>query len=866
MKKLLIYFFILFSIKGFSQAVLQETLDFSVQEISINEALQQLAKVADTDIAFSSNFFKKADLVSLDLKHTSFQSVLDEILKNTSITYKVSNGQIILFKKKIPLRTISGYIEDKATGERLIAATIYCPTLQKGTTSNEYGFYSLTLPQGLVQINFSYVGYEQEDFQLDLKKSTQQNIQLNYAQTLAEVVVTTETNSGTSNIDKTSPIHNILRPSNIAISPSLGGEPDPVRVAQLIPGVQSGADGLGGLYVRGGESGHNLMLLDGVPVYIPYHMLGMFSIYNPNTIRSAKLYRGTFPARYGGRLSSVFDVRTREGNQNKWSAQAGANLISTNFLLEGPFQKKKGSILVSGRRSHKGSLLNPFFQRTFFQMDSEELESQFYDLNIKANYQFSQNDRLYLSFYSGFDTMLSETEFEEEDFFAEEAVELNWSNTTFALRWNHLYNDKLFSNTTLTYSLFNYQFTVLEEFREDIENDPDDLYFVDTRSTNNDIGLNVDFDFIPNPQHHFKFGGGISFREFSPQLTYFDELDEELEDLENYAINDFEGLIEEETFEATESFVYVEDQIAIKKWQFNLGFRASSFFKEEQNFFRLEPRIKANYQIKKGIGLHAGMSRMVQYLHLVSYNNVRLPNDLWIPSGEGLQPEESWQTELGLVLQPNSKTSIGLEAYYKKMDNLYSYPDGYDFEDIDILNVLINGTGESLGTEFTFQYEGKKIGLFASYAYTKSFRIFEEINAGEPFAAAYDQPHQVKLFSYYRIHKNWTASANWTFHSPSPRLFIQPLGSEPIENPISEEIVGERNSIRNEAYHRLDLSINFQFKTAKLYHSLKFGGYNIYSRENIAYYRIDFQEEDNLDFTPVNGLPFRPSLSYSLKF
>ncbi len=866
MKKTL-FLFLLFTNICFAQSPLNKILDFTVEDSPISEALLQLSEQASTDIAFSNNFFKKQKNITAQYQQTSLETILKDLLQRSNIAYKVVADRILLFKKKEQFYTISGYIEDENSGERLIAATVFSPSMQQGTTTNEYGFYSLRLPKGTTDVLYSYLGYAQHLEHVTLEKNRRQDIQLNNSITLAEVIVRPDSILNNSSPSEARsdfyPIHKKM----LTISPDLGGEADPIRGAQLLPGIQAGADGLGGSLVRGGDSGQNLMLLDGVPVYIPYHLLGLFSIYNPHTVRSAKIYKGSFPARYGGRLSSVFDIRTREGNQYHWDGLASVNLLSGNALIEGPIQKGKGALLLAGRASHSGFLFNSFFQDTYFSTTPEAVETAFFDVNAKLNYTLSPKDRLYLSHYRGSDEMSSSSEAEEEDALEEQAVELNWANAVTAIRWNHLFNDKLFSNTTLTHSKFGYEYTVLEQFIEDGEDLPSDLFLLDMYSDNNDIGLKTEFDYLPSNKQRFRFGGGIAAREFVPEVTYIEEEEIDFEELENIEINEFEQFRDREVFTAVEAHLYVENQLHLSpKWKVDAGLRASSFLTDDKNYVRLEPRLKSTYRLHEKLWLHTAMSRMVQYLHLVSYGNVRLPNDLWIPSSEELLPEEAWQGEIGLSWEANTQTQLSLDAYYKKLDNLYVYPENYDFEEEDFYQILVSGQGIAQGVEFSIRHDTPTRGGQFSYAYANSTRQFDAINEGETYPYAHNQPHQLKLFVYQKLGRNWHLGLNWVFNSAGPPLNITPLGS--IQEEVEDEDVEMLNPLEftPDNYHRLDLSANYQFISKGLEHHFKFGAYNFYDRQNITYFRIDFQADDEALYSPVYGLGFRPSFSYRFSF
>lgn len=853
-----------------AQSPLEKRLDFSVDGASMDAALLKLSNLCETDIAFSGNFFKNKHDLTISVKNEKVQKVLDQLLADTDITYKALGDRIVLFKKKY--YTISGYIEDKDSGERLIAATVYCPTLKKGTVTNEYGFYSLTLPEGETKLNYSYLGFEVRKNQIHLDKNIRQKIQLKNTNTLSEVLITAKEQSNpVFGAPEFAPFTTITK-EQVAISPDLGGELDPIRTAQLLPGIQSGADGLDGIFVRGGDNGQNLMLLDGAPVYIPYHLLGVFSIYNHETINSTAIYKGSFPARYGGRLSSIFDVRTREGNQYEWNGSVGANLISTNALIEGPIKKGKGAILLAGRKSYSGFLFNPFFRQTYFRNDAEGIQTNFLDWNAKLNYTITPKDRLYLSFYNGSDQMGSFSTTFEDELIEEREVALNWSNRITTFRWNHIYNDKLFSNATFTYSSFNYEYTVLEEFsveKDEEEFDLKDLYYVDLRSINNDIGISLDFNYWLSAIHQFRFGGGISFKDFAPGLSYFEEDDEEIEELEKIDIDEFDRLLDVEKLQAAESHIYLEDQINIEnKLLLNLGLRASGFLTADQNYFRLEPRMTLTYKVNPKLTARGGLSKMVQYLHLISYSNIRLPNDLWVPSDEELLPGTSWLSELGLTYKPFQNFSLSVDYYYKRLENLYTYPQGFEFDEVDFREFLISGNGKSEGIETLLEYSGTKTGGHFSYTFNKVRRTFSKINEGQPFAPNRDQPHQLKLFLYFKPNTKFSFGLNWVFNSNGKIPEIQPLGTEQIEldENIDKSIEKPSEQISFDHYHRLDLSVSYHFSTQKIQHLLKIGAYNLYNRSNLAFYRLEFNQNEEVSYRPVRSLMFRPSVSYRVKF
>ncbi len=862
MRKIALFVFTLWSIQLAGQSILDKQVRFPLTESSTTEALITLSKLIQKDIAFSDNFFNKKENISLNGTPRTVANILDNILKDyPQIGYQLLGERILLYPKAN--YSISGFLADKRSGERLIGGTVYIPEIQKGATTNEYGFYSITLPEGDYSIEFQYLGYQTSSQRITLQKSIQKNIYLEGNIELAPVLITANKDSSNAPFFDTQKGGLKISPGWFDRIPSLGGSSDPIRGAQLLPGIQSGPDGLEGIFVRGGDNSQNLILLDGVTVYIPYHLLGLFSVYNPLAIKSINIYKGNFPARYGGRLSSVFDVRTKEGNINQWSGNLETNLIATNLLVEGPIKEEKGAILLSGRRSISGFLFNPFFKRTYFGTEAEEANNQFYDLNLKVNYTLNPKDRLYFSFYHNWDDLNSSTEVNGE-LVEESEVILNWGNSIAALRWNHLFNDKTFSNTQITLSQFGSQYAIYEQFSDEVEDTLEDLFYNNIESSNTEVGIQTDFDWMKKAGNSVRFGGGFSVKTFNPDLTYFEVEDfeeEELEQINN--ISSIEDFVEREYFWATEAYLYYEEDWTWRnKHYLKAGLRVSGFVSDEEPFLNFEPRLHYNYKISPKFDLEIGISRMVQYLHTVAISTIRLPVDLWIPATNEFLPEKSWQLEARLDHQIDDHTQVFLQGYFKTLDNLYAFPEGFSIDFEDYIDFLERGSGEARGLEFGFHIEKPRSHFNVSYAYTKTIRQFPGINAGQSFAFAFDQPHQIKLFFSQQISRRLQLNTNWIYHSAAPTLNVLPLGTEQLESAA----VTFQNGDRLKDYHRLDFNLKYQIRKGRFSHDFNIGAYNTYNRANQSYNRLQFNEDGTIGSTPINGLSFRPSLSYKLGF
>jgi len=878
MRKLLFLFLNILLLQiSFAQSVLEMRTDFQVENVSIPEALKRLGKETKTDIAFSNRFFKNNIKITYKAENKAISNILTELLRKTNIDFKTLETQIILFRKTIITLqnfTISGYIEDSENGERLISAAVYAES-GIGTFSNEYGFYSLTLAEGTSELTYRYLGYASVSKEINLNGNQKIDVALSPSLTLAEIVVTPNLNQ------------DLLPPSpdteiNIDLvesSPELGGEPDLMRMIHQLPGVESGADGLGGLFVRGGSADQNLILLDGVSVYNPSHLLGLFSIFNTSAIRKANFIKGNFPARYGGRISSVLDIRTREGNQKEWSTEIGLGLISGKATVEGPLFKKKGAIFFAGRTTHSDFFLGPISQKAFFSGDVGSSKYKFYDLNSKINLSISQKDRLYWSFYFGKDIFYGESfeEFDDDDWYYSENFEseFDWGNIINSFRWNHQFNHKLFLNSTLTFSRFTSNNFQLLEVEEEDEEDITirSFFYSEYNSEMKDYSLLFDFDFHPSSVHQIRFGCGYTNHFFQPGAVFFDSREDEyFEGEDSLTIDDFSEFYDAPELRANEFFAYFENEYKPNpSWQFNFGLRTSAFYQDEQLYFFPEPRLEANYKLTRKLNIHASVGRMVQYLHLLSPTGLSLPNDVWVPSTDEIPPQDSWQGEVGLNYSSDDNFKMSFEAYYKNMDNLLGYEavdSSFSFETESELEAeTYPGQGWSYGFEYFISKKFGNTGGQLGYTISWSNRHFEDLNLGYEFAFEFDRRHSIKLFLFHKINEHLTLSSIWIYGSANPRLQIS--NDEIIYGPrlVDNSGSGEKNSIRSEKYHRLDLGLNWHFGRPKVQHKVKFSIYNLYNHKNVAFHRLAYDDgKQSPYFEPVNMLPFLPSVSYILKF
>ena len=768
--------------------------------------------------------------------------------------------------------TLSGFVSDKNNGENIIGVNIFCKELKQGVVSNTYGFYSLTLPTGNYEISFSYIGYKTQVHNLNLDKDIQKNIAFDITSfSVGEVQVRAKANI----VEKTETSVIEVPIEQIKTIPALLGEVDIIKAIQLLPGVQS-SEGTSGFYVRGGGPDQNLILLDGVPVYNASHLGGIFSVFNADAIKSVRLTKGGFPARFGGRLSSVLQIDMKEGNSKEFKGDATIGLISSKFTFEGPIIKDKTSFIISARRTYLDLIVSPFLPST------TDLTLYFYDLNAKINHKLSKKDRIYLSAYTGKDKLgVNFSESFVDQITNEQSslnFELGYGNITSTLRWNHLFSDKLFSNTTLTYSRysFNTDFGVNSTYTTNNETEIWDINF-GYLSGIEDLGARIDFDFIPNPNHEIKFGTSYTNHNFFPGETTL-SINEILPDTsQNFSLDttlNFSG-----NTIADELYFYVEDNFKISnRLKANLGIhlgyyntdRSNSIFKNNISF---QPRASVRYLLNDKWSIKGSCAEMTQNIHLLSNSSIGFPSDIWVPATDTVPSQTSKQwagnisTEFG-----NGEYELSLEGYYKTMNNLITYKSGYSnlsstesWEN----SVETGGIGESYGAELFLQKKKGRTTGWIGYTLSWTNRKFDNINFGEWYPYKFDRRHDFSLVVSHRFNEKWDAGLTWVYGTGNAITFPQAiyLGTPNNGNDFVDvvESYGTRNSTRLDAYHRLDLGFNKTVKKKRITKILSFGAYNFYSRKNPFFAYLTY-EAGNRVAKQVSLFPIIPSISYRIQF
>lgn len=756
--------------------------------------------------------------------------------------------------------TISGFIEDDASKERLIGVNVFVPGTTLGTTTNTYGFYSLTVdvPKDSIVIAVSYLGYQTQRFTIGSARDYSLDVSLITASTeLTEAtVVAEETQAERVQMSTFS-----LSPKEIKQIPAFLGEVDVIRVLQLLPGVQSGGEGSTGFYVRGGSPDQNLILLDGVPVYNASHLFGFFSVFNADAIKNVQLTKGGFPARFNGRLSSVLEIDLKEGNMREFHGEGAIGLIASRFTFEGPIIKDKTSFMISGRRTYYDLLVRPFLPT------GTDGGYYFQDLNAKINHRISRNDRVYASFYTGLDKFFAKY---SDNFIGgsqnEFSTFLKWGNYTGSTRWNHLFSDKLFGNLTASYT--QYRFAVGAEENLQFNGAPESFGF-EYSSLIRDYGLRYDVDYVLNPKHTIKAGVNYTYHIFKPGVAQIKS------DFDGQKIDSILNL--STPLYANDVVAYVEDDYIISdRLRLNYGLNYNVYFLGSTFYNSLQPRFSGRYLLKDDWSVKASYAYMNQYIHLLSNNGIGLPTDLWVSSTAKVKPQSSQQIAIGSTknLQGNM-WEFSVEGYYKWMNNLIDYKEGASFlSTTDWQNTVeTNGKGRAYGAEFLIRKNKGKTTGWIGYTLAWSKRQFDNINNGLEYPYKYDRRHDISVVVNHKFNERFDMGVTWVYGSGN--TFTAPTGSYFMSNPFSggNGSVGEvqqyssRNGLRMPAYHRLDVGFNFRTKREWGETVWNISAYNAYSRQNpyFLYIREDF-DTGAKNVYQVSLFPIIPSISYSFSF
>ena len=855
---------------------------------SIKKQMEWLHQEQGVNFVYDATLNVGRTYTGPELKGLSLQKALKTLFENSDINYRQNGKYVMLFDKKTEKSktknyTLNGYVRD-SIGETLINATVYDLTTGQGTMRNEHGYYSLTLPEGRHLLRITYVGYAELTASIELNKNRKADYILHETTQLGEIVVTGDLNSP---VTGTQMGKRSLSQQDIKTEFSLLSSPDVIKTIQRTSGVQEGVELVSGLYVHGGNNDENLYLIDGTPLYQVNHSLGLFSAFNADMVKNVDFYKSGFPARYGGRLSSVVDVRTNDGDMQKWHGSYRIGLLDGSVHFNGPIQKGKTSLNIGLRRSWADLIADPIMW-TFSSLSKEEkirINYNFHDLNAKLTHIINDHNRLSLSIYSGADAMTGkyEADWDGENLDKETTKNrLRWGNLNAALNWNIQLNPKLMGNFTVVYTHNRANIFRLDDWRY---GSSDRLTVShnehETRSTIDDIGYRTEFDFRPSPRHHIRFGQDYIMHIFRPQTKSHN----------SYYQDDYEG----DTISSSgsnrhtshEVTFYGEDQITLNDhWSLNGGVNISLFSISGKTFVSADPRLALKYQISRYLSAKASYTMMTQYVHKISNSLLDMPTDYWVPTTKLLKPMHSDQLAAGLYAQLSKKWSASIEGYYKSSRHLLQYYswNGLEPPAISWDSQVTDGQGRYYGLEADMEYRSERTSIYATYTLSWNKRKFDEFYDGW-YYDKFDNRHKLNLTGRFKLSAKTEMYAAWTIHTGNkmtmPTQYAQlpmlPIDREGLSNVIGdydwgdanrqEHIYERPNNVTLPVYHRLDLGFNF-FHTTKHGHQRiwNLSINNAYCHMNTLWTELDSLPNEKFRVKTIGWIPIVPSFSYTIKW
>lgn len=803
--------------------------------------------------SYSSKYVDDKKIIAVRDSVTTVEQVLSLALAGQDLVIREQGNKILILSKENLADQESytvflhGYVKESYSKEALIGATIYIPALQSGTVTNNFGYFCLSIPRGKYDVLFFSLGFMPDTLSIDARASTRTDVLLEFSNNLDAVQVVSRKDQA--------PIHDHIVYADIKKRPVLLGENDVMRALQSVPGVQTGSGAGNLVLVRGGDPGQNLHLLDGVPLYYVDHFYGLTSVYNSDAIKSIDFYKGTFPARYGGRVSSVIDVSTKDGNMQKWGGQFSMGLVKSSLNIEGPLKKDKASIIFSARRTWIDGLWRPF---------TNGLSFNFYDVNIKSNYIINKNNRIFASIYNGRDRL--------GVLMSGQSSRTQWGSFAASSRWNSIINPHLFMNTMLTYSSYDYELTDNRQMLDNGSVITADGYKGTSRIR--ELAMRLQLNWHTGTKHNVEFGGRVSIAGFNPvNVTYSNALT-----VNASALPD--------KFRSNELLFFIEDQIKISdKFQLVPGVHFANWFSNKFDHSNVQPRLLLNYVPAGGHVLYASYSEMAQFLHLISNNSFGIPTDFWIPSSTFIEPEESAMSAVGYKYDKAGLFSFNLEFFNKKMTNVTTFDIGKNLFDNNLKweDKIIQGSGRCYGAELAAR---RQIGVFnisSAYTWSWSWRQFPGINGGVEFPYRYDRRHNFKAALSFQPSARFGMTANWIYMSGEAitipdqiypdfdnSLLISNGPPSLVSSSNYTYTYSKWNSYRLPPVHRLDIGMNFTKEKKKgRSRTWSVGVFNVYARKNVMYVELvntGSSANDHYVLKGVSFLQFVPFVSYQFKF
>ncbi|MDE6347786.1 MAG: TonB-dependent receptor [Bacteroides sp.] len=891
-----------------AQAQNQETrLNLNIR----NATLESFVKTLENATGFSFVYGEEVKLkrrITLEAKQQTISEILQRAFENEPVRFEISGKHILLHRKALPQKpvnrkfTISGYVTDGASAETLIGANVLESRRSTGTATNPFGFYTVTMPEGEAEVVFSYLGYESQRHKLSLDKDTLLNVSLTGNTQLAEVVVLSDKRE--AGIESTAMGSHEIPMAQIRHTPTILGEADLLKTIQLMPGVQAGMEGFAGMYVRGGSPDQNLVMLDGIPVYNADHLLGVFSIFTPEAVKNTTLFKSSFPARYGGRLSSIVDIRTNDGDMHRYHGALSIGILTDKLHFEGPLWKGKTSFSLSARvvptvfiPKGIGMGSDTYTSSGYHYRNSDKGNYYFYDLNAKLNHKFDDRNRLFLSFYKGKDLYMikseSQTTYDSNAAYLstdKDDSRLSWGNTIAYARWNHVFSNRLFGNITLSSNLYDMKLKSDMEETRILNNEVRDRYSYNARFVSGirDWSARADFDYTPIPQHHIKFGTEYIHHTFRPGVST-----SKMQDIDDGTVleDTLYNTSSNRTMYGQELSLYAEDNFnATDRLSLNAGLRAALFHTQGKSYYSLQPRLSARYDLGRGFSTKASYTCMAQYVHLLTSTPLSMPTDLWVPITKDIRPMYANQYSVGSYYSGIPGWEFSIESYYKQMRHILEYQDGVSFfgTSTNWEEKVESGEGRSFGLELMAQKTMGKTTGWLAYTLSRTDHRFKNgnINQGRWFPYKYDRRHNLSLCVNHKFSDRIDVGASWIFNSggcitipEKATIIITPNGRLEETGYISS-----RNNYRLPSSHRLNIGVNFNKKTKHGMRTWNISVYNAYNamNPNIVYSKyengsyfyqpteddnyIEHRTEGKTTIKKLTILPCIPSVTYTYRF
>lgn len=859
MKKWLLHVLILFGTVAMAWGQ-QSRITLHAESKPLKSVLSELEQQAGISFSYSSDVVDINQKVTIHVKEKSLTRVLDELFQSTGIAYSLQDRQVVLMPAAMGMQTISGYVHEAGTGELLIGAQVHTLPKRAACITNAYGFYSLTLPADSYTLVIGHYGFKTQSHPILLQREMHLDITLAPSGDLDEAIVTAQKDKQGIQLNKIE-----VPVKEIKTVPMILGEKDVAKYIMLFPGVQKGNEGNGYMYVRGGGPDQNLILIDDAIIYNAYHFLGLSSLFSGSELRSADLYKGGFSSRYGGRLSSVLDMSMKDGNRERLGLDATMGVISSRFMLEGPIQKGKSSFLLSARRSYIDQSAKLLSKKS-----DAVLNYMYYDVHAKLAFELNERNRIMASGYFGSDGLANNTDPDLNLY--DDGI--SWGNRAISLRWNHQFNGKLFSNTSLVSSYYNSRIAFGEV---DVSKNSKSSSAV--QSSIQDYTIKHDLDFILNAKQQFRMGAGVTRHYFKPVTSL-------------KFINPDSLVTDEQPYSADEGFAYLEWNFRpLKKWEFITGLRYV-YFHNTQTYQKWEPRFQLRYSTFTNWQFNVSYASMNQFLHLISaFNGFGLPADAWVASDDHLRPQHSDQFTLGLVKNDIAGKGIALscEAFVKNIQQAVAIKEGASFFQVlptaafgkqykTWSELATQGNSEAMGVEWMLRKSGKLLSGHISYTLSRTLMQFDSINLGRTYNATFDRRHDLGIFVSFHPGAHWQFSAIWVYGTGNAITLPAGEYNMVIEDPGQsgggfgwpEAYYEKKNAYRMQSYHRLDVSVQYMHTLAGLQSTFELSVYNVYNRANPFFYQIENEDATNGTgkriLQKVSLFPVIPSLSWSIKF